>query len=84
MRAFFASGIGGGRRDDVITSYSIHYTKLYDVKNLDQTIARLDAMIGDNQYDVRLIVQDLRTTAANLRVLSETIKRYPAGALLIV
>jgi len=52
------------------------------VKNLDQTIARLDAMIGDNQYDVRLIVQDLRTTAANLRVLSETIKRNPAGALL--
>lgn len=52
------------------------------VKNLDETIARLDAMIGDNQYDVRVIVQDLRATAANLRAVSESVKRYPAGALI--
>ena len=47
----------------------------------DETAERLDALIGDNQYDVRVIVQDLRVTADNLRALSETVKRYPAGAL---
>jgi len=52
------------------------------VKNLDQTIQRADAMLGNNQYDVRGIVQDLRVTADNLRTLSEVAKRYPAGVLL--
>ena len=51
------------------------------VKRIDETVERLDVLIGDNQYDVRVIVQDLRVTADNLRVMSETIKRYPAGAL---
>ena len=51
------------------------------VKNLGDTAERLDAMIGDNQYDVRVIVQDLRVTADNVRALSETLKRYPAGVL---
>jgi phospholipid/cholesterol/gamma-HCH transport system substrate-binding protein/paraquat-inducible protein B len=51
------------------------------VSRIDDTAERLDAFIGDNQYDVRVIVQDLRVTADNLRVLSETVKRYPAGAL---
>jgi len=31
---------------------------------------------------VRVIVRDLRITADNLRELSATIKRYPAGALI--
>jgi phospholipid/cholesterol/gamma-HCH transport system substrate-binding protein len=48
---------------------------------IDTTIERLDALIGDNQYDARVVVQDLRVTADNLRTLSETVKRYPAGAL---
>lgn len=52
------------------------------IKNLDQTIQRIDALVGDNQYDVRVIVQDLRATADNLRSLSETAKRYPAGVFL--
>jgi phospholipid/cholesterol/gamma-HCH transport system substrate-binding protein/paraquat-inducible protein B len=51
------------------------------VRRIDQTAERLDALIGDNQYDVRSIVQDLRVTADNLRVVSEGVKRYPAGAL---
>ncbi len=51
------------------------------VKDLDQTIQRIDSLIGDNQYDVRVIVQDLRTTADNLRTLSESAKQYPAGVL---
>jgi phospholipid/cholesterol/gamma-HCH transport system substrate-binding protein len=51
------------------------------VGNLDAAAARLDGLIGDNQYDIRVIVQDLRTTADNLRAVSEVLKRYPAGAL---
>ena len=51
------------------------------VKDLDDTSERLDALVGDNQYDVRAIVEDLRTTAGNLRALSESVKRYPAGVL---
>jgi phospholipid/cholesterol/gamma-HCH transport system substrate-binding protein/paraquat-inducible protein B len=48
-------------------------------KHLDQAVRRIDALVGDNQYDVRTIVQDLRATADNLRSLSETAKQYPAG-----
>jgi ABC-type transport system involved in resistance to organic solvents, periplasmic component len=51
------------------------------IRHIDETAQRLDALFGDNQYDARVIVQDLRTTADNLRVLSDTVKRYPAGAL---
>ncbi|MEA3156052.1 MAG: phospholipid/cholesterol/gamma-HCH transport system substrate-binding protein, partial [Betaproteobacteria bacterium] len=51
------------------------------VKRIDDTAERLDGLIADNQYDVRVVVQDLRVTADNLRTLSETVKRYPAGAL---
>ncbi len=52
------------------------------VKDLDDTSERLDALVGDNQYDVRATVEDLRATAANLRTLSESVKKYPAGVLL--
>ena len=51
------------------------------VKGVDDVADRLDGLVGDNQYDVRVIVQDLRVTADNLRVLSETLKRDPAGVL---
>ena len=51
------------------------------VKDLDDASGRVDALVGDNQYDVRAIVEDLRTTSGNLRALSEDIKRYPAGVL---
>jgi ABC-type transporter Mla subunit MlaD len=51
-------------------------------KNFDDLAQRLDAVVGDNQYDMRVIVRDLRSTADNLRTLSETLKRYPAGALI--
>lgn len=52
------------------------------VKSLGDLVQRLDGVVGDNQYDVRVIVQDLRVTADNLRTLSEALKRYPAGALI--
>jgi len=51
------------------------------VKGVGGAAERLDVILDDNQYDLRGIVQDLRSTSANLRELSETIKRYPAGAL---
>ena len=52
------------------------------VTQIDEAIERLNGLMGDNQYDVRVIVQDLRVTSDNLRELSATIKRYPAGALI--
>lgn len=51
------------------------------VQELDDASGRLDALILDNQYDVHAIVGDLRTTATNLRALSEDFRRYPAGVL---
>jgi ABC-type transporter Mla subunit MlaD len=52
------------------------------VSGMDEAAGRLDVLLGDNQYDVRLIVQDLRMTADNLRALSGSIRRDPAGILL--
>jgi len=52
------------------------------VKNLDRAIQRADVLLADNQYDIRGVVQDLRTTADNLRILSEIVKRYPPGLLI--
>jgi phospholipid/cholesterol/gamma-HCH transport system substrate-binding protein/paraquat-inducible protein B len=52
------------------------------VKDLDDAAERLDALVSDNQYDARATVEDLRATAGNLRALSESIKRYPAGLLI--
>jgi phospholipid/cholesterol/gamma-HCH transport system substrate-binding protein/paraquat-inducible protein B len=50
-------------------------------KNLDQAILRVNAMIGENQHDIRGMIQDLRVTSDNLRTLSENIKRNPSGLL---
>jgi phospholipid/cholesterol/gamma-HCH transport system substrate-binding protein/paraquat-inducible protein B len=52
------------------------------VTHIDETAQRLDALIGDNQYDARVIVQDLRITVDNLREISESVKHSPARALL--
>lgn len=51
------------------------------IASLARAVQRIDALVGDNQYDVRVIIEDLRATADNLRTLSETAKRYPAGIL---
>lgn len=51
------------------------------VKDLDDVSERLDAVVGDNQFDVRATVEDLRATVGNLRSLSENLRRYPAGLL---
>jgi phospholipid/cholesterol/gamma-HCH transport system substrate-binding protein/paraquat-inducible protein B len=52
------------------------------IRRIDEAVERLNGLIGDNQYDARMIVQDLRATAENLRSLSASVKRYPAGALI--
>ena len=54
----------------------------HTITRLDEAVERLNGLMADNQYDARVIVQDLRATADNLRQLSATIKRNPAGALL--
>ena len=51
------------------------------LRNIDELTQRLNGLVRDNNYDVRGVVQDLRITADNLRVLSEALKRHPAGAL---
>jgi ABC-type transporter Mla subunit MlaD len=51
------------------------------IARIDEAVERLNGLMGDNQYDVRVIVQDLRATSENLRQLSATIKRDP-GALI--
>lgn len=50
--------------------------------HIDGTVQRLDGLIGENQYDVSVIVQDLRIAAGNLRELSQNVKQSPARALL--
>lgn len=52
------------------------------VNGLDDATERVDAVLGDNQYDIRATVEDLRVTSENLRELSERLKRNPAGILL--
>jgi len=52
------------------------------VKRIDDLAARLDGIVADNQYDVGVMVQDLRAMSENLRSMSEQIKNYPAGAIL--
>ena len=52
------------------------------VRRIDDLASRLGGTVQDNRYDVRVIVQDLRVTADNIRTLSDTLKRNPAGVLL--
>jgi phospholipid/cholesterol/gamma-HCH transport system substrate-binding protein/paraquat-inducible protein B len=52
------------------------------VRRIDELASRLNAVVRDNGYDVRVIVQDLRVSADTIRTLSDTIKRNPAGVLL--
>lgn len=73
---------------DNVAAISARLRRMADDGDLDRAIKRvgdaaerLDALIGDNQYEARVIVQDLRVTANNLRVLSEALKRNPAGIL---
>jgi phospholipid/cholesterol/gamma-HCH transport system substrate-binding protein/paraquat-inducible protein B len=52
------------------------------ITHINEAIERINGLVGDNQYDARVIVRDLRVTADNLREVSATVKRYPAGALI--
>jgi phospholipid/cholesterol/gamma-HCH transport system substrate-binding protein/paraquat-inducible protein B len=71
---------------EAMTANLRKYSESGDIKLTLQRISelaeRLNGLIGDNQYDTRLIVQDLRVTVDNLRAMSASLKRYPAGALL--
>jgi ABC-type transporter Mla subunit MlaD len=52
------------------------------LNGINQATGRLDVLLGDNQYDVRAIVENLRLASDNLRALSETFRRDPAGVLI--
>lgn len=49
--------------------------------NLDRASARAEQLVANNQFDVRSLVEDLRSSAANLRALTESARLYPAGLL---
>ena len=67
-----------GNLDRVLADPALKQT----VQSIDDLVQRLDAVVADNQYDARATVQALRATMDNLRTLSETLKRYPAGVLI--
>lgn len=66
-----------GRLEALLENPAINQT----LANAATATDRIGVVVGDNQYDLRVTIEDLRATAANLRVLSESIKRYPAGLL---
>ena len=77
------------KSEDNIAAVTARLRKMADdgdldgtIRRIDEAVDRLNGLLGDNQYDARMIVQDLRATAENLRSLSASVKRYPAGALI--
>jgi phospholipid/cholesterol/gamma-HCH transport system substrate-binding protein/paraquat-inducible protein B len=74
---------------DNVAGVSARLRRLADSGGLDRTVqhvgdlaSRLDGTVRDNRYDVRAIVQELRVAADNIRILSDNLKRNPAGVLL--
>jgi paraquat-inducible protein B len=51
------------------------------IRSANQLLARLDGLVGASQYDARAAIEDLRVSMENLRALSESARRYPAGLL---
>ena len=49
---------------------------------LEQTARRIDSSVADVRADLAPILRDARATMANIRDASESLRRYPAGALL--
>jgi paraquat-inducible protein B len=48
---------------------------------LEQTARRIDSSVADVRADLAPILRDARATVANIRDASESLRRYPAGAL---
>jgi paraquat-inducible protein B len=51
------------------------------IQNATKLLARLDGLVSATQYDARAAIEDLRVSMENLRALSESARRYPAGLL---
>jgi paraquat-inducible protein B len=49
---------------------------------LEQTARRVDSSVADVRADLAPILRDARTAMVNIRDASESLRRYPAGALL--
>lgn len=48
---------------------------------LDRALKRVDNMITSKEYDIEVLVEDLREITRNIRELSESIKKHPSGAI---
>ncbi|MDB5926549.1 MAG: hypothetical protein JWN13_5485 [Betaproteobacteria bacterium] len=51
------------------------------IQSANRLLVRLDGLVGASQYDARAAIEDLRVSMENLRVLSDSARRYPAGLL---
>lgn len=51
------------------------------VQNLDDSVARTDALLADGRYELQNILQNLRVVSENLRSLSEVARDNPSGLL---
>jgi ABC-type transporter Mla subunit MlaD len=51
------------------------------IQSANKLVARLDGLVGATQYDARAAIEDLRVSMENLRALSASARRYPAGLL---
>jgi len=51
------------------------------IQNLDDSVARADALLADGRYELQNILRDLRVVAGNLRSLSELARDNPSGLL---
>jgi len=48
---------------------------------LKKTLTRIDTLVASKEYDIEVLIDDLREIMRNLREVSETIKEYPSGAI---
>jgi phospholipid/cholesterol/gamma-HCH transport system substrate-binding protein/paraquat-inducible protein B len=51
------------------------------VAGVDQVLARSNRLLADNEEPLRAALSDLRDTLLNLRMLTDTVKRWPPGLL---
>jgi phospholipid/cholesterol/gamma-HCH transport system substrate-binding protein/paraquat-inducible protein B len=49
------------------------------LRNLEQLSARADEVVGANQFEVSAMIEELNASAANLRAVTESLRRNPAS-----
>lgn len=51
------------------------------VANLKRTIQRIDSLVSNQQYEIQVILENIREISENLNELSENLKKYPSGTI---